>query len=90
MRIGEVTLDPRYGKNAPDYGMPAGHLSVRSYLAVPVKTRSGDVLGGLFFGHSRVGVFTESHERLASASRHGPRWRSKTRGYTSACRRRAA
>ena len=33
--------------------MPAGHLPVRSYLAVPVKGVSGDVLGGLFFGHSR-------------------------------------
>ena len=29
-------LDPRYGKNAPHYGMPDGHLPVRSYLAVPV------------------------------------------------------
>ena len=25
----------------------------------------GDVLGGLFFGHSQAGVFTEQHERLA-------------------------
>ena len=45
--------------------MPAGHLPVRSYLAVPVKGPSGEVLGGLFFGHSRVGVFTDQHERLA-------------------------
>ena len=45
--------------------MPAGHLPVRSYLAVPVTASSGDVLGGLFFGHSRAGVFTEQHERLA-------------------------
>ena len=45
--------------------MPPGHLPVRSYLAVPVKGISGNVLGGLFFGHSDVGVFTEQHERLA-------------------------
>ena len=45
--------------------MPPGHLPVRSYLAVPVKGVKGDVLGGLFFGHSQVGVFTEQHERLA-------------------------
>jgi signal transduction histidine kinase/ActR/RegA family two-component response regulator len=45
--------------------MPPGHLPVRSYLAVPVRGISGDVLGGLFFGHSEVGVFTEQHERLA-------------------------
>jgi signal transduction histidine kinase/CheY-like chemotaxis protein len=45
--------------------MPQGHLPVRSYLAVPVKTASGEVLGGLFFGHSKPGVFTEAEEELA-------------------------
>ena len=43
----------------------AGHLPVRSYLAVPVKGRAGDVIGGLFFGHSEPDRFTELHERLA-------------------------
>ena len=66
VRLDDVTADPRYGRNAPYHGMPAGHLPVRSYLAVPVKTASGEVLGGLFFGHPRAGVFTEQHERLAS------------------------
>jgi PAS domain S-box-containing protein len=65
VRLDDVTLDPRYGRSGPHFGMPAGHLPVRSYLAVPVKGMSGDVLGGLFFGHSRVGVFTAQHERLA-------------------------
>ena len=65
VRLDDVTEDPRYGKNAPYFGMPPGHLPVRSYLAVPVKGFRGDVLGGLFFGHSRVGVFTVQHERLA-------------------------
>src|SRR6185295_13232573 len=55
----------RYGHNAPHHGMPQGHLPVRSYLAVPVKGRSGDVIGGLFFGHSEVDRFTEQHERFA-------------------------
>jgi PAS domain S-box-containing protein len=64
VRLDDVTQDPRYGKNAPFYGMPSGHLPVRSYLAVPVKGVNGDVLGGLFFGHSQVGVFTAEHERL--------------------------
>ena len=65
LRLDDVTADPRYGKSAPHFGMPPGHLPVRSYLAVPVKGIAGDVLGGLFFGHSQVGVFTEQHERLA-------------------------
>jgi PAS domain S-box-containing protein len=66
VRLDDVTQDPRYGKNAPYYGMPPGHLPVRSYLAVPVKAPSGEVLGGLFFGHSRPGVFTQQHEQLAA------------------------
>ena len=62
VRIGNVKLDPRYGKNSPYYGMPENHLPVTSYLAVPVVSRSGEVLGGLFFGHSEPDVFTERDE----------------------------
>jgi PAS domain S-box-containing protein len=65
VRSPDITKDPRYGHNPPHYGMPAGHLPVRSYLAVPVKGRSGTVIGGLFFGHSEPSRFTEAHERLA-------------------------
>jgi signal transduction histidine kinase len=49
----------------PYHGMPAGHLPVASYLAVPVRSRNGEVLGGLFFGHSEPARFEERHERLA-------------------------
>lgn len=65
VRSDDVTSDPRYGKSAPYHGMPKGHLPVRSYLAVPVASRTGEVLGGLFFGHSQVGVFDAlSEERV--------------------------
>jgi PAS domain S-box-containing protein len=63
VRSDDIKLDPRYGKNAPRKGMPEGHLPVTSYLAAPVTSRSGEVLGGLFFGHSAKGRFTEDHER---------------------------
>jgi len=63
VRSADITCDPRYGHNTPHNGMPKGHLPVRSYLAVPVVSRSGEVLGGLFFGHKEVGVFTERSER---------------------------
>src|SRR3569623_2963189 len=66
VRSDDITRDPRYGKNAPYHGMPAGHLPVRSYLAVPVVSRSGAVIGGLFFGHSEVGVFDERSARSLS------------------------
>jgi signal transduction histidine kinase/CheY-like chemotaxis protein len=64
IRIHNVKEDFRYGKSSPYHGMPPGHLPVVSYLAVPVTSRSGEVIGGLFFGHSEPGVFTERHERI--------------------------
>ena len=66
VRLDDVTRDSRYGRNPPHQGMPKGHPPVRSYLAAPVVSRSGEVIGGLFFGHPRAGVFTERAERLVS------------------------
>jgi PAS domain S-box-containing protein len=65
VRSADITRDPRYGRNAPYHGMPPGHLPVRSYLAVPVLSRTGEVLGTLFFGHPDPGVFDERAERQA-------------------------
>jgi signal transduction histidine kinase/DNA-binding response OmpR family regulator len=64
MRSDDITKDARYGKSAPHFGMPDGHLAVRSYLAAPVVSRSGEVLGGLFFGHPEPGRFDARAERL--------------------------
>lgn len=62
LRVDDITKDPRYGQNAPHFGMPDGHLPVVSYLAVPVISSSGNVIGGLFFGHPEAGVFLQEHE----------------------------
>jgi PAS domain S-box-containing protein len=67
IRIADVHKDPRYGRMPPHHGMPPGHLPVRSYLAVPVKLGSGEVVGGLFFGHEAPRVFTAAHERVVEA-----------------------
>ena len=64
VRSDDITQDPRYGRNPPHGGMPEGHLPVRSYLAVPVITRQGAVLGGLFFGHSQPARFGSRAESL--------------------------
>src|ERR1700680_1810033 len=66
VRSDDILADPRYGKNVPHKGMPEGHLPVRSYLAVSVVSRSGEVLGGLFFGHSQPRVFTDRAERIVT------------------------
>ncbi|RYZ16620.1 MAG: PAS domain S-box protein, partial [Chitinophagaceae bacterium] len=65
VRYDDVTKEPHYGKNPPYHGMPEGHLPVRSYLAVPVVNPfTKEAIGGLFFGHEEVGVFTEASEKL--------------------------
>ncbi len=64
IRCDDVLADPRYNQLASHSGIPEGHLTVRSFLAVPVLSRSGEVIGGLFFGHPEPGVFTERTERL--------------------------
>ena len=83
VRLDDVTKDPRYGKNPPYHGMPAGHLPVRSYLAVPVK--------GIERRRARRAVLRplagRRVHRAARAARRrhrgvGARWRSRTRGST--------
>lgn len=64
VRVDDIRKDARYGHMGPYHGMPEGHLPVTSYLAVPVVSRSGNVIGGLFFGHPLPGIFTERHEEL--------------------------
>lgn len=67
IRSDNVQADERYGRSAPHFGMPQGHLPVVSYLAVPVISRSGMVHGGLFFGHDQPGVFQQDDEELVAA-----------------------
>lgn len=64
VRLGNVRKDARYGQVPPHHGMPAGHLPVTSYLAVPVTSISGEVIGGLFYGHPEPDVFTEESEKF--------------------------
>ena len=66
VRSDDILKDPRYGRSDPHFGMPKGHLPVRSYLAAPVVSRSGEVLGGLFLGHPEPGVFTAGTEKLVT------------------------
>ena len=64
VRSDDVTAHPAYGNKAPHHGMPPGHLAVRSYLAVPVVSRGGRVIGAMLFGHPEPGRFTARDETL--------------------------
>jgi PAS domain S-box-containing protein len=59
VRSDDLANDPRFAK-------PVDEAPVRSYLAIPVVSRSGEILGGLCFGHSAPGKFTEQEERLVA------------------------
>jgi PAS domain S-box-containing protein len=58
LRLDDLADDPRGER------FPTEFQAWRSCLAVPVSSGSGEVLGGLVFGHTAVGVFNERHERL--------------------------
>ncbi|HJX27345.1 MAG TPA: ATP-binding protein, partial [Thermoanaerobaculia bacterium] len=63
VRIDDVLDDSRFGRHPPlERGV--GGLPIRSYLTAPVISRSGEILGGLFFGHSDPGAFTGRVERI--------------------------
>jgi len=62
VRSDDILADPRYGSHG---GMPKGHLPVRSYLAVAVRSRSGEMLGALLFGHPEPRRFQAREETLA-------------------------
>ena len=64
VRSDDIVADPRYGALEPHRGMPKGHLPVRSYMGISVVSRTGEVLGGLLFGHPEPNRFTDTHERL--------------------------
>lgn len=65
IRCEDVLAEPCYGQMGPHHGMPS-RSSPSSQLpgGSGLVSRSGEVIGGLFFGHSEPGVFTERGERL--------------------------
>lgn len=63
VRTDDITQDPGYVNNPMHFGLPE-HVKVVSYLAVPVASKTGAVIGGLIFGHSEKGKFTQEHEAL--------------------------
>jgi signal transduction histidine kinase/ActR/RegA family two-component response regulator len=60
IRSDDIASDPRFAQPASHFAAPA----MRSYLAVPVVARSGEVLGRLMFGHPEAGIFSERTERI--------------------------
>jgi two-component sensor histidine kinase len=64
IRCHDLRTDPHLARGA-FLGLAPGDVSIASYLAVPVISRSGEIVGGLFFGHRRPDVFSDAAERIA-------------------------
>jgi signal transduction histidine kinase/CheY-like chemotaxis protein len=64
IRCADLTRHPNYRPHKTLGGMTARNQPVRSYLAAPVISRAGEVLGGLFLGHPHCNVFSERTEQL--------------------------
>ncbi|WP_276089281.1 ATP-binding protein [Pedobacter sp. JY14-1] len=67
VRVDDITKDPENEMNAVGFGLPEEALPVISYMAVPVISNNGSIIGGLFFGHPEPGVFLPEHEDLVIA-----------------------
>lgn len=64
VRSSDLGSDPLFGSLASDNSNTEGGSEARSYLTAPVKARTGEVLGGLFFGHPHADQFSEETERI--------------------------
>jgi len=64
VRVDDLARDPRYAADPLRFGPAPGQPPLRSYMAVPVRARSGELLGTMFFGHPEPGAFTERSERI--------------------------
>ena len=62
LRIDDVRRVP----TPPNLGLLGGLGRVISYLAVPVRGRRGDVIGGIALGHPRSGAFDVRDEQLVT------------------------
>jgi PAS domain S-box-containing protein len=66
IRSPDITQDTRYSQKLPFAGPTPNHPPVRSYLSVPVRSRAGESLGCLLYGHPEPNIFTAASEDLVA------------------------
>ncbi|GAA4867942.1 hybrid sensor histidine kinase/response regulator [Luteimonas vadosa] len=64
LRVDDIREDARFAQGFARSLSDGGLKELRSYLAVPVRSDTGEVLGALFLGASRLGGFNEDHQRF--------------------------
>ena len=64
IRSADISIDFRYGNKTPFDGLLPTDTPVRSYCAATIVSRSGEILGGLLFGHLQAEMFDAGDEEL--------------------------
>jgi PAS domain S-box-containing protein len=66
VRSPDITHDSRFTQDLPFAGLAPDQPPVRSYLSVPVRSRAGESLGCLLYGHPDANAFTSATEDLVA------------------------
>jgi PAS domain S-box-containing protein len=64
IREDDFTQHQLYKQNYYQHDAIDDDLPITSLLAVPIISRAGVVVGGLYFGHSKPAMFNEEHEHI--------------------------
>ncbi len=64
IRSRDISRDTRFRGPLPGDGLPHETRAIRSYLAVPVRILTGEILGALVYGHEEPDIFDETTELL--------------------------
>jgi PAS domain S-box-containing protein len=64
IRSRDIGRDTRFRGPLPADGLPHDTSAIRSYLAVPIRMVTGEILGALVYGHQEPDIFDESAELL--------------------------
>jgi PAS domain S-box-containing protein len=64
VRLADVRQEPKLNAHAVEIGLTKADLPIVSYLAVPVLSKSGRIIGCLFLGHKEANKFNQEHESL--------------------------
>ncbi len=66
IRVEDASADWHHEHTNSPFSYATGDIRVRSYLAVPVVSRTGDLTGGLFFADPQPGLFSEELARTVT------------------------
>jgi PAS domain S-box-containing protein len=64
IRSRDIGRDTRFRGPLPADGLPHDTRTIRSYLAVPVRIATGEILGAVVYGHEEPDIFDEAAELL--------------------------